>query len=155
MVGMFAGVILDTLTTWAFVSQHRGFEQNPILAPLTRHSLIWIPIYLLCRPLLVPLLPDLCRFGFGVYFGLAGLLFGANNLAGSFFGRYFLVEMFGFQALQGACILFAIVVFIWAVCRHASTTQERKRHIMVGLCWIGVFVLIELGFLAAGRLAFS
>lgn len=154
VVGMFAGVLLDTWTTWAFASQHRGFEQNPILAPLIRHSLIWIPIYLLCRPLLVLLLPELSRFGFGVYFGLGGLLFGTNNLAGSFYGRYFLMEAFGFQVLQGACILFAIVAFIWAVWRRASNAQERKHHITTGLCWIGVFLLLEMGFFAAGRLLF-
>ena len=125
---MFAGVILDTWTTWAFVSQNRGFEQNPILAPLTRHSPIWIPIYLLCRPLLVPFLPELCRFGFSVYFGLMSSLTGANNLAGSFYGRYFLIEVFGFQTLQGTCILFAVVVFIWAVWRHTNNAEERKQQ---------------------------
>ena len=128
---------------------------NPILAPLIRHSLIWIPIYLLCHPLLVPLLPEICRFGFGVYFGLAGLLFGANNLAGIFYGRYFLMEVFGFRALQGACVLFAIAVFIWRLWRRVGNAQKRKQHIITASRWIGIFVLLELGFFAAGKLLFG
>lgn len=152
VVGMFAGAILDAWTTWIVISRHYGFELNPILAPLIRHSLIWIPIYLLCRPLLVPLLPEICRFGFGVYFGLTGLLFGANNLTGIFYGRYFLMEAFGFPAVQGTCVLLAITVFIWRVWKHAGDARERKSHILTGLCWIGIFILLELGFFAAGRL---
>lgn len=148
---MFAGTLLDVWTTWITVSRHHGFEMNPSLAPLIRHSLIWIPIYFLCRPLLVPLLPEMCRFGFGVYFGFAGLLFGVNNFAGIFFRRHFLVNTFGFPALQGACVVFAIVVFILKVWRRASSVAERKHHIEMGLRWIGVFVLLELGFFVAGR----
>src|SRR5689334_16248839 len=101
MLGMFAGTIFDTWTTWVVVSRHYGVELNPVLAPLIRHSLVWIPIVLLSLPLLVPLLPEICRFVFGVYFGVAGLLFGANNLGGILYGRYFLVDMFGFPAVQG------------------------------------------------------
>ena len=152
---MFAGTILDTWTTWVDASRHYGFEQNPTLAPLIRHSLIWIPIYLLCRPVLVPLLPEICRFGFGVYFGFAGLVFGANNLAGIFYGRYFLIEALGFPVLQATCVLFAIIVFIWKLSRQVSNAQKRKEHIITALRWIGIFVLLELGFFAAGRSLFS
>jgi len=155
VIGMFAGVILDTLTTWAMVSNHRGFEQNPILVPLIRHSVIWIPIYLLCRPLLVPLLPELCRSAFSVYFGFDGLSGGVNNLTGILYGRYLLVDTFGFPALQVASVLIAITVFIWGLWRHASNAQERKHHVITGLCWIGIFVLLELVFFAVGRLALS
>src|SRR5262245_22824365 len=67
---MLAGSILDVCSTWVVVSRPHGFELNPVLGPLIRHSLVWIPIYLLCRPLLVPLLPEMCRLGFGIFFGL-------------------------------------------------------------------------------------
>jgi hypothetical protein len=149
---MFAGAILDAWTTWIVVSRRHGFELNPTLAPLIRHSLIWIPIYLLCRPLLVPLVPECCRPAFGVYFGLTGLLGGANNLAGILCGRYFLMEAFGFQAPHVACALIAITVFIRTLWRRAGNAQERKQHILTAFCWIGMFVLLELGFFAAGRL---
>lgn len=152
---MFAGSILDAWTTWVVISRQYGFEMNPILAPLIRHSLIWIPIYLLSHPLLVPLLPECCRLAFAVYFGLAGLLFGANNLAGILYGRYFLMEAFGFQAPHVACALIAILVFIWTLWRRASNAQERKQHILTALRWLGIFALLELGFFAAGRLLFS
>jgi hypothetical protein len=149
---MFAGSILDTWTTWVVVSRHYGYEMNPTLAPLIPHSLIWIPIYLLSRPLLVPLLPEICRFGFCVYFGLTGLLGGANNLAGILYGRFFLMDTFGFQMPQVAYALIAIIVFIWMLWRRVGNAQERKRQIITALRWIGIFVLIELGFFAAGRL---
>ena len=152
MAIMFAGTILDAWTTWVFISRHYGFELNPVLAPLIRHSLIWIPFYLLCHPLLVPLTPEFCRPAFGIYFGLAGLLSGANNAAGIFYGHYFLMEMFSFEALQGACALIALMVFVWTLWRRATTAPERKRHILTALCWIGIFALLELGFFAAGRL---
>jgi hypothetical protein len=152
---MFAGAVLDAGTTWVFVSKHYGFEQNPILAPLVRGSLIWIPIYLLCHPLLVPLVPEICGLGFAVYFSLVGLTFGANNLAGIFYGRFFLVEVVGYEALHAACALVAINVFIWTLWRRVSDSQERKRYIITALCWIGIFVLLELGLFAAGRLFFS
>ncbi|MEY2430031.1 MAG: hypothetical protein QOJ40_2916, partial [Verrucomicrobiota bacterium] len=87
--------------------------------------------------------------------GLAGLLFGANNLAGIFYGRYFLMEVFGFRALQGACVLFAIAVFIWRLWRRVGNAQKRKQHIITALRWIGIFVLLELGFFAAGKLLFG
>jgi hypothetical protein len=152
---MFAGAILDTWTTWLVVSRYFGFEMNPALAPLIRHSLIWIPVYLLCRPLLVPLLPEICRLAFGVYFGLTGLLFGANNLSGILYRRYFLMDMFGFQGPHVACVLIAITVFIWTLWRRVHNAQERKQHIITALRWIGIFVLLELGFFATGRLLFS
>ena len=152
---MFASVILDTLTTWVMVSQHRGFEQNPILFPLIRHSLIWIPIYLLCRPLLVPFVPELCRSAFSVYFGLDGLTGGVNNLTGILYGRYFLMDTFGFPVVQGASVTIAVAVFVWGLCRRASSVQERKHHIIVGLCWIGIFLLLELIFFAVGKIALS
>jgi hypothetical protein len=152
-MAMFAATILDVWTTWALVSRNYGVELNPTLAPMIRHSLIWIPIYLLCHPLLVRLLPEMSRFGFGVYFAFAGLLFGLNNLAGILYGRYFLIETFGFPASQGICMSFGIAVFIWKLRGHASNAQEKKRHVMTALCWIGIFVLLELVFLAASRLA--
>jgi hypothetical protein len=151
---MFAGTILDTWTTWVFVSRHYGFEMNPILAPLIRHSLIWIPIYLLCRPLLVPFLPEICRLAFAVYFGLGGLLFGSNNLSGILYGRYFLMDVVSFPVAQGTCVLVAITAFIWMLWRRVGNAQERKQHIITALRWIGIFMLLELGFFAAGRLAF-
>ncbi len=147
---MFAGALLDTWTTWVFVSRQHGFEQNPTLALLIRHSLIWIPVYLLCRPLLVPLLPEICRFGFGVYFGFMGLLFGTNNLGGIFHGHYFL-DTIGFPTAQGICLLLGVAVFVWKAWK-AGGAGEWKRSIMTGLGWTGVFVLIELAFFAAGIL---
>ena len=152
---MFACVILDVLTTWTMVSQHRGFEQNPVLFPLIRHSLIWIPIYLLCRPMFVPFLPALCRSAFSIYFGLDGLAGGVNNLTGILYGRYFLMDTFGFPALQATSILIAVAVFIWGIWRQASNIQERKHQIITGLCWVGIFLLLELVFFAAGRIALS
>lgn len=152
---MFAGVVLDVWTTWIFAAHHHGFEQNPVLAPLMRHSLIWIPIYLLCRPLLVPLLPELCRFAFSAYFGFDGLSAGVNNLTGILCGRYFLVDTFGFSALQCASVLIAVTVFVWGLWMRASNVQERKRHVMIASCWIGFFLLLELIFFTVGRFALS
>jgi hypothetical protein len=155
VVIMFAGSILDAWTTWVFASRPYGFEQNPTLAPLLRHSLMWIPIYLLCPPLMVPLLPEVCRLGFTVYFGFAGFVFGVNNLSGIFYGRYFLIDLLGFAVLQGSCILFGLTVFIWTVWKHAGNAQERMLHIITGICCIGLFLLLELGFFVIGRVALT
>jgi hypothetical protein len=150
---MFAAVILDTCTTWFFVSHHCGVEKNPTLAPLVRHSLIWIPIYLLCRPLMVPFIPDTCRFAFSIYFGLQGLLFGLNNLSGILCGRYFLVDQVGSPAVHGACLLFSITVFIWRFSETANNEQDWQPQLLAGLRWLAIFMLLELGFFAVGRLA--
>lgn len=149
---MFSGVILDIWTTWVIAMRDYGMEKNPTLTPLIKHSLIWIPIYLSCRPVLVPFIPGICRFGFSIYFGFMGLFFGLNNLGGILYGNFFLVDMFGFPALQGTCIFFAITAFIWMVRSRANNAQERNRHIITALIWIGIFVVLELGFLAIGRI---
>ena len=149
---MFAGSILDAATTWVIVSRNIGFETNPNLALLIRHSLIWIPIYLLLGPLLVPLFPELCRFAFSVYFALAGLAFGTNNLAGIFYGRYFLIGAIGFPVLQGICIFFGVAVFIWRTWKRVGSAGDWWRDVISGLCFLGFFMLLELGFFATGRL---
>jgi hypothetical protein len=152
VLGMFTGVLLDTMTTWFMVLRHRGFEQNPILAPLIRHSLIWIPIYLMCRPLLVPFLPAQCRSSFGIFYGFEGLLFGINNLAGILYHHYFLVDRFGYSELEWTCVTIAVAVFAWVMWRRARNARERTHSIVAGLSWIGIFVLLELCFFAAGRI---
>jgi hypothetical protein len=152
VLGMFAGVLLDTVTTWVMVFRHRGFEQNPILAPLIRHSLVWIPIYLLCRPLLVPFLPAHCRPAFGVFYGFEGLAFGVNNLAGILYHHYFLVDRSGYTDTEWACVMVAVAVFAWGLWRRAANVQERTHSIVTGLCWVGIFILLEIGFFAAGRI---
>ena len=149
---MFAGSILDAWTTWFIVSRHIGFETNPILAPLVRHSLIWIPVYLLLRPSLVPFFPDVCRFSFSIYFAFAGVVFGLNNLAGIFYGRYFLIDAIGFPFLQGICIIIGGTVFIWKIWKRGDNARDWWWHFALGLCLVGVFVLLELGFFLIGRL---
>jgi hypothetical protein len=151
--GMFAAVLLDTVTSFIFVAQHRGFEQNHILASLIRHSTIWIPIYLFSQPLLVPFQPGICRFVFAFYLGLDGFLCGLNNLGGILFGHYFLVEAIGFPALQGTCVVAALAVFIWQLTRHAPDTRSKLQHLATGLFWLGIFALLQLAFLAIGHLA--
>ncbi len=152
---MFAGTGLDLWTTWLVISGHYGIETNPVLAPLIRHSLIWIPIYLLSRPLLVPFLPEMCRIAFALYFAATGFLFGINNLAGVLSGDYFLVSIFGGPAVDSGCALLAVVFFGWRLCRHKGSLQHKKQHIRPGLLWLGAFGMIELGFYAAGRLPFN
>jgi hypothetical protein len=154
VIAMFAGVLLDTGTTWYFVSHHCGVEKNPTLAPLIRHSLIWIPIYLLCRPLMVPFIPDICRFAFSIYFGLQGLSFGLNNLSGILCGRYFLVDQVGSPAVHGVVLLFSIIIFVWRLSETANNEQDWQPQLLVGLRWLAIFMLLELAFFAVRRLAF-
>lgn len=151
MLAMFAGVMLDTCTTWVFISRHLGTEMNPVLGPLARNSLLWIPFYLLCRPVAVPLLPEHCRFAFAVYFGLQGWLSGLNNLGGIFYGNYFLVDRFGFAALEGAYVIVGIAAFIWRLWRRAGDDRERLEHLLAGLFCAFIFGLLEVLFQAAGR----
>ena len=152
VAGMFAGAGLDAWTTWLVVSHHYGVEANPVLAALTRCSMVWTPAYILCRPLLVPLIPEPSRAAFAFFFTVLGLLLGLNNLAGILYGHYFLVDTLGLPQVFTGCVLAAVVYFGWRLCRHTRDLQERRRHVSTGLFWIGVFGLIELGFYAAGRL---
>ncbi len=152
MLAMIAATLLDVVTTWVIISNSYGFEANPVLAPLVRHSLFWIPVYLLCRPLLLPLLPCLCRFGFVTYFGISSLLFGVNNLSGILWGHYFLMDNFGLAPVEAACALMATAVFISKLWKVTPDIQGRRLNILVALFWIGIFALIELGFFAVGQL---
>ena len=151
MLAMFAGVVLDTCTTWVFISRHHGTEMNPVLGPLARNSLLWIPFYLLCRPVAVPLLPEHCRFAFAVYFGLQGWLFGLNNLGGILYHNYFLMDRFSFPAVEGACVIAGIAAFFWRLWRRASDDRERVEHLLAGLFCTLIFALLEVLFQAAGK----
>ena len=144
---MLAGVMLDSATTCVFISQNRGVELNPVLGALSQLSLAWVPIYLICRPLLVPLAPSSCRWSFCIYFGLNGLLSGLNNIDGIYTGRFFLSETIGYPALQAIGLLGGVACFIWGL---SSKPEERKAELLTAIGWVGGFILLELLFFAVG-----
>src|ERR1043166_4045617 len=80
IVAMLGAALLDTVTTWFALSHRLGSEGNHIAAVLFRHSAIWIPVFLLIRPSLVPFLPEIPRRTFAVFFLTLQLLAGLNNL---------------------------------------------------------------------------
>lgn len=149
---MLAAATFDTSTTWLVISGNHGVETNPTLAPLIQHSLIWIPIYLLSRPLLVPFLPPLCRFTFALYFALAGLLFGANNLAGLLTGRYFLVDTLGFPASQAICVLLPATLFLRTLWTRTPSPPNRKHQLLTASLTLTLFLVIELAFFTTAHL---
>ena len=104
VLGMFAAALLDVVTTYYFVSRKLGFETNPVAGSLFRKSWAWIPVYVLLRPLLVPLLPEIPRRAFAVYYPGVALLGGMNNLGGILFHHYFIIDTFGFRIPMAFCV---------------------------------------------------
>jgi hypothetical protein len=147
VLGMLAATLLDVLTTYLDSSLKLAFEMNPVLAPLIRHSLVWIPIYLLVRPLLVPLLPEIPRRAFAFYFFANGLLFGLNNLGGILFHHYFIIHTFGFWIPEGLCVFSAFGFFVYEVYRDP---ENRFVQIRIASGWFAIFWMIEGAFYLLG-----
>jgi hypothetical protein len=144
--GMLCGASLDTVTTWWVLSHRLGREANPVAAPLFHVSLWWIPIYLLCRPLLVPFLPKIPRDAFAVFYFLLGIGCGLNNLGGILYHNYFLVRRYGITGITAFWVIVACVFFLMAQ-RQCRGSQERLAQLKVGLRWVVCFLAIEAAFL--------
>jgi hypothetical protein len=133
---------LDAWTTGYFLVHRLGVETNPILAPLVRHSLVWIPIVLLSRPLLIPLLPDVCRQAFAVFYITTGTLFAINNASGILAGSYFLVEVFSFESVIIAGLMFGVITFAgYLLVRKGQPTAARA--VAQALVWIAIFAAFD------------
>jgi hypothetical protein len=143
---------LDVCTTCIFLAYKLGTEMNLVLAPLANHSLAWVPIYLLSRPLLVPFMPEPCKTSFATLFLIAGLTFGINNLSGITTGYFAVVQTIGMEPANATAVLISIGVFFLQLRKTLSTRRESVCSIVVFLLWIGIFLLMEVAYLLIGQL---
>jgi hypothetical protein len=147
-----AAAALDAWTTYYFIAHDLGFEANPVLAPLARHSLIWIPAYILAQPLLIPMVPDVCRQSFATGFLVAGLLCGINNLCGIYAGRYILVDLFGFPVLVAVSVLAGMAAFVYQLVSNGADRDLIRRSVAAGARWIVIFCAMDATFYLVAQL---
>jgi hypothetical protein len=151
-IAAIAAATLDAWTTYYFIAHGLGTEANPVLATLARHSLIWIPIYLLAQPILIPAMPDVCRQPFATGFLAAGLLCGINNLFGIYAGTYIVVDRLGFPAIVTICMLLGLLTFIYQLFSKGTGRELALRSLVIAACWIIVFIALDAMFYLAAQL---
>ena len=145
-IAAIAAASLDAWTTYYFISHSLGVETNPILAPLAPHSLIWIPIFLLAKPLLIPAMPDVCRQSFATGFLAGGLIFGMNNLCGIYAGKYILVDRFGFPAITAVCMVLGTIAFGYQLVAKNTGRAWVLRSLAIAIGWIALFAIVDATF---------
>lgn len=151
-IAAIAAAALDAWTTYYFIAHGLGSEANPILAPLARHSLVWIPIYLLAQPLLIPVMPDVCRQSFATGVLAAGLICGINNLCGIYGGRYILVDVVGFPAIVAITVLLGVLVFAYQLLSKEAGRELVLRSLAIAVCWIVILVAVDAAFYLVANL---
>ena len=144
--------VLDALTTFCFIVTGTGSEMNTALSPLIEHSLAWIFIYILSRPLIIPLLPDLSRLVFAVYFLTVCLVFAINNFWGIVNGDYFATRILGFHGVHAlACVTSALAYSYHCVANFVTLTDWIRNTIWL-FVFNGLFAAIEWVFVWIGSL---
>lgn len=139
VIGMLAAAFLDISTTYYVVSLNLGIEANPVLAPLLRHSLVWIPVFGLIRPLLIPFLPKIPRRTVASYFLAAHLIGGFNNLAGILFHNFFIFNIFEYWMPLLFCCLIGFLVFMYEL---YQAPKGRLIHVLILFgCLVVIFVV--------------
>lgn len=150
MIGMVAAAILDTATTYYGLSRLPTTEANPVLSPLLKSSFVWLPVYCLVRPLLVPMLPDVARRTFGLFFLVAHLYGGINNSLVIFVRHFSLVDVFGYWGPLILCYVGIAGFFAWQLVRRPKDRWFQFGWSAVALA---AFALIEGVFYLLGRVA--
>jgi hypothetical protein len=140
-----AAAALDAWTTYYFLAHNLGVEKNAVLALLAQHSLAWVPVFIMSRPLFIPFLPEVCRQTFAVFFLTVGLLFGLNNLGGIFAGSYFIVDIFSFASVIISGLFFGALTFVFQLVTNA-TGRSLPGSIAIVVAWIGVFISFDFAF---------
>ncbi len=138
---------LDSITICVFHTSRTGVITDPILAPLANHSLAWIPVYRLAVPLLIPIMPNVCRQSFAVFYLFVGLLFGINNLSGHYLGRFVFVDSIGLYPTVGICFLFASLAF----CVRLASSRNTAQSFGNTAAWLVLAVMLQGIFFAVGR----
>lgn len=149
-VAMLLAAILDSVTTYYFLSRRLGIELNPILAPLASHSLLWIPVCIVMPKLLVGVMTPPSRQAFASYFLTLCSTFALNNLIGICGGQYF-IDIIGYRTVQVAALVVAIACFQRQLHAGCSNRKSRTQAVKIAACWIGVYLLIDGAFLVASR----
>ena len=133
-----AAAFFDALTTLGFIVTGTGVELNTTLSPLIQKSVAWIFIYLLCGPLIYPLLPRLSRNVLAIYSLTASLIFATSNLSGICLGDFFATRVLGYKGIVVIAITFATLSFVYLSATTFESTSEWIRH----TCWLLLCVAV-------------
>ncbi len=147
-----AATALDAWTTYYFIAHGLGVETNPILGPLAKHSLIWIPVYGSTPALLIPTMPDVCRQTFAIPYLAAGVLLGINNLCGIQLGWFALIDSLGFYNVQAALIGTGVIAFMYKLAATFTSWTSAARSTAIVVSWLAAFGAIETLFYFTGRI---
>lgn len=147
-VAAIMATLLDVVTTVTFIVKRAGYEANEVLAPLIEHSILWIPLYLLSKPSLILLMPNVSRQTVATFFITIGLLAGTNNLSGLLFGNYFIVGAIGIGGISVIGIVLAGVVFVVQLDKN---WHDRARVLRSLVIWFVGLGLIEVSFIVCSK----
>ena len=139
--------VLDSVSIGLLLSQGTGVIRDPILGPLAARSLLWIPVYRLAVPLLIPLMPKVCRQSFAVFYLAVGLLFSINNFSGHYAGWFVFVDSFGLYVSLALCLIPATQAF--GV--YSMRAGDFARSLRTTLAWIAFAFMIQAAFLGISR----
>jgi hypothetical protein len=139
--------VVTAVSIWIFHVNDTGFIGEPVLTTLAARSRVWIPIYCLAVPSLIPFMTGVCRQAFATLFLCTGTLLATNNLLGHFNGNFVIVETFGLYEVLGACLLFALLVFWLRAFRTRSVAQSGRNAIR----WLLIAVSIHFVFFLISR----
>ena len=139
--------LLDSISICIFQSKGTGAIGDLILAPLAAHSLAWIPIYRLAVPLLIPMMPNVCRQSFAVFYLSVGVVFCVNNLSGHYLGTFVFVDSVGLYPTLAICFVLGFLTF----CVQSARSGSLARSIRIAVTWLALAVIIQGIFFAVGR----
>lgn len=139
--------LLDSISIGLILIYGTGVIGDPILGPLAAHSLFWIPIYRLAVPLLIPLMPQVCRQSFAIFYLAVGVLFSVNNFSGHFIGWFVFVETIGLYVSLAICFVPAIQAFgVFAI-----RSGKFARPLRITVAWIVIALMIQATFFIISR----
>jgi hypothetical protein len=138
----FVASLMDAVAIWIFFSNGTGMIGDRILAPLASKSPVWIPIYRLAVPMLIPVMPQTCRQSFAVFYLATGVAFSINNFSGHFLGKFVFLDSIGLLPTGAACFVFAIVAFYLGVMHSRNVTRSLRNT----MAWTAFAALIQFAF---------
>ena len=145
--------LLDTVTTLIFMLTGSGHETNQTLAALASISFIWVPVYLLCRPLLTAFLSDDLRLAYATAGAAICFPLSLNNLSGILFGDFFIYSLGMMDWIPVFAFILAGVVFACYHVIYRTPLRSAAKRVMLLMLWIALMEAVEYLFTLTARLA--
>jgi len=143
---------LDTVTTLTILLTGTGRESNQTLADLASISLVWVPVYLLCRPLLAAFLTADHRLAYATGGAAICPPMSLNNISGFMFDNFFLYSLGLMTWVPVFAYILAGIAFTCYHVRYRTPTWVTAIRVAGLLFWVAMTEVIELAFTIPPRL---